>query len=260
MTGYILPLLSVVAIVPVAAGFLLPSFLEFGQCFAYPPAADFNMTKFTGTWYTVQWVPNEYIPIVACTNANYTVVDDHVVCNERGLDAQGEKRSRVTKLDLLTDDTSTFSARGEGLRPTAPMNIIATDYDTYACVYSCMKTFAMKAEFAWILSRHPLLDKPSMEACMEAFTEQHEFDLGKLESVEQGKTCPYWSHLGLPEKTLFLYSSVNDISLTEHVGKKSAQWQGRTPGHRGPVSASTLPRCSHLSVLISVISLLCMHR
>lgn len=193
-------------------GFLLPSFLEFGDCGTPAPKADFDPIKFSGRWYTVLWVPNEYIPLEACINANYTMHGDHMICQEKGLDYYGEKVSRQTILDFVEDPTSTFHALGEGLRPTAPMSVISTDYTTYACVYSCMKTFSMRAEFAWILSRHPRLDRKSVNLCKDALTEHSDFDMEKLEFVQQGEICPYWAHLPESWKNGIYSVSFNSIN------------------------------------------------
>ncbi|KAF2363569.1 Lipocalin/cytosolic fatty-acid binding domain [Trinorchestia longiramus] len=260
-----------VLLAPEVYGFFLPSFLEFGSCFEYPQKSDFDMNKFSGTWYTVKAVPNEYIPIVACSNANYSIVgeyipivacsnanyslvDDHVECRERGLNVDGEKKSRVTKLDLLPQGSpTTFMAQGEGLRPTAPISVIATDYVTYACTYSCMRSFAMKAEFAWVLSRHPVLDKRSLEMCDKAFTNKAEFDLNKLESVTQGKDCPYWVHLNPEEKSLNLLTTMNDIVPNE---EKPEEYLGRlesTPEEQATSSASLHALSSYLALPVLVI-------
>ncbi|XP_018017880.1 crustacyanin-A1 subunit-like, partial [Hyalella azteca] len=70
--------------------------------------------------------------------------------------------------------------------------ILDTDYENYACLYSCLQRFTFKAEFVWVLSRAPVVTQSFVRRCRELITTESGFDWRRLHMVEQGETCPYW--------------------------------------------------------------------
>ena len=74
--------------------------------------------------------------------------------------------------------------------PTAPSvsyEVIATDYVSYACTYSCMNVYTVRVEMFWVLTRSKELTGAAKEACLEAF-ESAAIDISKLEPAVQSKS------------------------------------------------------------------------
>lgn len=64
-------------------------------------------------------------------------------------------------------------------------DIIETDYNTYALIYSCSKRFGfIKNEYAWILSRSRTLE-PAVIARLKQTLSQYTDDVAKLLIADQ---------------------------------------------------------------------------
>ncbi|ROT62659.1 crustacyanin subunit A [Penaeus vannamei] len=51
----------------------------------------------------------------------------------------------------------------------APYEVIETDYDSYACVYSCIDTDKYKSEFGFVFSRTPQNSASAISRCASVF-------------------------------------------------------------------------------------------
>lgn len=178
------------------SSFLMPSFMESGTCSQVSQQENFDINKFMGTWYPVLLVPNEFIAAKHCIAYNYTLHGSHqVTFAETGVDENRAPTARQLILDICEDEECTFITQGAGFRPTIHSTILATDYTTFACMYSCLQRFTFKGEFGWVLSREPRQQRSKVEKCQAIFDEKTNFDWDSLIFLEQGETCPYWDNL-----------------------------------------------------------------
>ncbi|XP_076045286.1 crustacyanin-A2 subunit-like [Oratosquilla oratoria] len=188
--------LVVVQIHVAMAAFGIPDFLEMGGCAQVKTKRNFDPDRYAGIWFTVETVENEYEQCKACINTNYTWMGDHFALTAKGLDKTGKKirkQSMMHANEEEPDDWAHMIVDAEGV-PAAPYKVVATDYVTYSCVYSCMSFVGFRAEFFWFMSRTPSAEPGLSELCKNTLS-ANGVDTSKFEIIDQGKTCPYVSKL-----------------------------------------------------------------
>ncbi|XP_069170704.1 uncharacterized protein [Procambarus clarkii] len=112
-----------------------------------------------------------------------------------------EEKRKVRQGAIMHVETDTFddphpaymTVVASGV-PRVPYQIVATDYRTYACVYSCLEYFGFRAEFAWVFGRTPVLPPSTIDRCHLAFANMG-VDPSKMVPIVQGQTCPYYETL-----------------------------------------------------------------
>jgi len=70
------------------------------------------------------------------------------------------------------------------LAPSVTYEVLATDYESYSCTYSCINIYTIRVELFWIFTREKVLSDYAREKCITAF-EELDVDTSKLEKVEQ---------------------------------------------------------------------------
>ena len=69
---------------------------------------------------------------------------------------------------------------------SSPLQVVATDYESYSCVHSCLAMMGFRAAFSWVLSRQPTLDPSLISYCRDRLHE-YEIDTTAMQPVIQGK-------------------------------------------------------------------------
>lgn len=213
------------------AAFGIPSFLEFGSCAEVTLKENFDPMKYTGLWFDIESVPNEYQYTKKCVTQNYTWTGEEMEVATRGL-TDGDEKIRQMALMVKDEsllDPASMIVQAAGV-PEAPYQVIATDYRTYSCVYSCLGGYAgFMAEFMWVFSRRPSLPADKIQYCHDVFTNMG-VDPMKMEPVVQQDTCPYFEKL---DKMLM----ESDKHLLKVVGPPSSS----TPSPIPPTLPTTTP-------------------
>merc|ERR1711942_294798 len=179
---------------------IIPDFLEPGNCPSVNEKALWevqqpNPEKFSGKWFEYARTNNPYQLIKQCTHSNLTYNGNGFTHLTMGLDESGNLKSRdgVTvaftsggnannpHLSIMMDDPIT----------AAPFVILDTDYDNYACIYSCMDwNNNYLSDFGFIWSRNAEMEASQYEKCKTAFA-KHTVDTNRFNRVEQGPKCDY---------------------------------------------------------------------
>lgn len=174
----------------------IPSFLEFGSCADVTLKENFDPVKYSGLWFDIETVPNEYQHTKKCVTQNYTWTGEQMDVATRGLTVDDTKvrQSAVMLRDDGMDNPASMLVQAAGV-PEAPYQIIDTDYRTYSCVYSCLDGYAgFRAEFMWVFSRTPTLSPSRIKYCNDIFTSM-DIIPEKMVPVVQEHPCPYFEKL-----------------------------------------------------------------
>ncbi|XP_042882414.1 uncharacterized protein LOC122259600 [Penaeus japonicus] len=173
---------------------IIPNIVEYGKCFSPDLPQDFSMAKFAGIWYQVEEIPNSYVDVKQCIRTLYQWDGSDLQVVTEGLDEYGEQAEQQTTISMVTPGSygqvKPYLEIKSDKVPPVPYHIVSTDYDTFACVYSCFDFLGLKAEIYSILSRSPEASNSTLSTCRGSF-EALGLSLEKMVSVEQGEQCWY---------------------------------------------------------------------
>ncbi|KAL2097196.1 hypothetical protein ACEWY4_006403 [Coilia grayii] len=126
-----------------------------GQCPEPPVQQDFDVARYTGRWYDIQKLPAVF-QRGKCGQATYTPRSDgQVEVLNQGLLPDGEinNTTGIARVPDMSEPAKLEVSFFEDARP-GPYWVLATDYDSYALVYSCTSLSGLlHVDFAWILGR-----------------------------------------------------------------------------------------------------------
>lgn len=136
---------------------------------------NFTLNKYLGLWYEIERMYNPFT-FGDCVTAHYSLKEDG---NVRVINSNGKN---LTTDDTIVGTAVPYGTEGrltvsfpptecgyQGPPPTGPnYNILMTDYDNFAVVYTC-DSFQIpgapvqtKLEFGWILSRTAIMPEASL--------------------------------------------------------------------------------------------------
>ncbi|CAH2044979.1 unnamed protein product, partial [Iphiclides podalirius] len=139
-----------------------------GQCDeSIPVVPNFNLAQYMGVWYDIEGYPQEF-QNGTCATATYTLTDAGVaVVNTQVLNQQLDV---ITATALPASDdgsakfTVTFPIAGTNATISMPYWVLATDYTSYALVYSCSNIDSERRRVtSWKLSRQRSLTPAAVQ-------------------------------------------------------------------------------------------------
>ncbi|XP_064104175.1 uncharacterized protein LOC135214008 [Macrobrachium nipponense] len=172
--------------------FDIPDIVDYGIC-PMPRSGVVDMEWFSGTWYQVEEVPNQYVAVKKCIRTKYDYNGSALLVTTEGLDKHGEltdKRAVLSAVEPRRKSQERYLQLTAQNVPTVPYHILKANYTEYACVYSCFEVIELKVEVYSILTRTPYPPEDSLEACRGAFQKMR-LSLKKLRKVQQGGKCWY---------------------------------------------------------------------
>ncbi|XP_064084041.1 crustacyanin-C1 subunit-like [Macrobrachium nipponense] len=184
-----------VAVASVAAD-KFPDFVVKGKC----PAVDevklwkeqtTRHSEFGGVWFQYALTKNEYQPLEKCVRIEYNFDGEGYKVRTSGVNYSGEKQERQGEIYPMPLGDPHFMVDFEGHSFAAPLVILDTDYENYACLYSCMDySSSYFSDFAFIFSRKPELEDEYVSKCQAAFRDIG-LDTSRFQKTVQGSQCDY---------------------------------------------------------------------
>ncbi|CAL4137838.1 unnamed protein product, partial [Meganyctiphanes norvegica] len=142
-----------------------PSFLETGDCADFDIMEDFDIDRYTGSWYTILSIPSSYVHINSCNQYSIKRIKHRMQLNSLGFNERGNRqRQRAVLSRVKTEEGTYYETKSKGV-PAVPYHIFASDYDSYACIYSCLGIIGLRAELYWVLSRNTTLQQEKIQYC-----------------------------------------------------------------------------------------------
>ncbi|XP_066942558.1 crustacyanin-C1 subunit-like [Macrobrachium rosenbergii] len=188
-------LLLVLVAVACAVADKVPDFVIKGKC----PVVDErklweeqrpNHSKFGGTWYQYAITNNPYQLLDQCVRLQYDFNGQSFDASATGITADGKLLKRFGDIaPMPLGDPHLMVAFEESF--AAPLVILETDYDNYACLYSCMDyNFGYYSDFSFIFTRDSTPNDSHVRKCEAAF-KNIGIDTSRFFKTVQGSNCPY---------------------------------------------------------------------
>jgi len=159
-----------------------------GTCPTFSNKEDFDAVPYLGKWYEIERFDIIFQRGMDCVEAIYSdlgggEVEVHNVARTEA----GEFTDIVGTAIVLKPGVLyvTFA----GYIP-AEYHILDTDYTTFSSVYNCLQVGPERFEYAWILSRSPVLEQETYDHARQVFADNG-IDLNLFHSTYQGEDCTY---------------------------------------------------------------------
>ncbi|XP_076065061.1 crustacyanin-C1 subunit-like [Oratosquilla oratoria] len=188
-------LVTLFALVAFACADKIPDFVVPGSC----PNIDRNSlyesqrpnhSKFGGLWHMYARTSNSYDLLEKCHRMDFDFDGQQFNFKATGVAYDGNLMRRnglvypnpFGEPHLTIDVDDSFAA---------PLVILDTDYNNYACLHSCIDyNFGYKSEFSLIYVRSPNTDDRYAQRCLSVFKEIG-VEASQFQVTTQGSSCPY---------------------------------------------------------------------
>ncbi|XP_058799297.1 apolipoprotein D-like [Phymastichus coffea] len=180
-------------VLAVAAKAQIPSL---GFCPEYQPKENFTMERFAGVWYEAERYFQLTEVASRCVRSNYTLGPDKLfhVTNEVTSRFTGIKRvlEGVIRKSPLKTEEGKLHVKYTTV-PLIPLetqyNVLDTDYDSYAVLWSCSGIGPVHAQNAWIMTRSR---NPSIEIMQKAYAVLQKYKISQIFFVKTNHDdCAY---------------------------------------------------------------------
>ncbi|XP_071544073.1 crustacyanin-C1 subunit-like [Panulirus ornatus] len=149
-----------------------------------------NHSKFGGVWYEFSLINNPYQLIDKCVRNEFKFDGQQFEVTETGLTAEGHLLKRKGTMYPSTFGEPHWTMDMENAA-AGPVVILETDYDNYACLYTCLDVrYGYEVEFAFIMSRSPTPAEEYVWRCEKVFKDL-DVDASSFKKTIQGSSCPY---------------------------------------------------------------------
>ena len=166
--------------------------ISVGQCGTPALQANFDATKYVGTWFQVAKDKTSPFENGNCEQARYSINADGTL---RVFNSQFDNSTQ----QIITADGTAWcngpqcAVKFFWFSPSADYRVMTTDYDNYALVYACNDVFMGKVDYVWLLTREQNPDQKYVDQALSVLAERvPEFTTDNLSWTYQGPACQYY--------------------------------------------------------------------
>lgn len=164
-----------------------PQSVQSGKCPYVPSVQNFNLGRFSGTWYSISRIPVPSLKLGKCIVLNF-VIDSSNIVRISINHYDGSQIQQLNNAFTINNSSGVYFINVPMVALSFELIVIDTDYNGYAVIYGCSKLATLKIEIIWILSRQPTLAKNIYKNAL--FTlKQLKLPFKKLKTVNQ-TNCP----------------------------------------------------------------------
>ncbi|XP_066941270.1 crustacyanin-C1 subunit-like [Macrobrachium rosenbergii] len=151
-----------------------------------------NLWQMDGFWYHHSHTPTPYNPIVNCTQMRLEYIGGSFRTEATGIDEDNAFMKTTGMIYEAAGGKPHLTIAHEKSRP-APLVILDSDYENFACLYSC-QDFGGKyyGDFGFLYSRTPKMDPTYVKICQDTF-KKIGIDINTFKKTYQGDDCPHTS-------------------------------------------------------------------
>jgi apolipoprotein D and lipocalin family protein len=168
------------------------AYISTGECPTPTLKANFDATKYMGLWYEqardggMPWESND------CQQARYALNADGTVSvkNTQYNPSSGQVEVATA---TATFDGAKGSVKFFEYAPAGDYEVLDTDYENFAIVYSCSSYYLAKAEYIWILTRASDISDSLMFSSLQTIRNKvPEYDQTSIRrTLQSGALCKY---------------------------------------------------------------------
>ncbi|CAL4109326.1 unnamed protein product [Meganyctiphanes norvegica] len=140
---------------------------------------NFDIDRFLGTWYEIKALNTVYQNIKSCHKSTFNRASNGVQIKAVGLDQHNKVITSLTNL-TFTDHPAKFNTDFVSKDIPAPIEILDTDYDTYACMHSCVSVASIIEDMVFIYARKRTVSQAVIDKCLSIFYQYPDMYPGDL--------------------------------------------------------------------------------
>ncbi|XP_068226335.1 crustacyanin-A2 subunit-like [Palaemon carinicauda] len=192
MISFLLLVFGIVASAVAKRTVEIPEYLERGNCAEVGALPKFDLRRYSGRWYQTDVIEIPHQPYTRCINSFYDYSEPMYGFNVRtaGLTPEGTHEKNEGKIYPTDENPASHMLIDFPTVLGYPYVVIDTNYETYACVYSCVDWNEYKTEFAFVFSRTPENNGPATAKCKKVFSKRG-IDFSKFVTVPHTEECTY---------------------------------------------------------------------
>ena len=139
---------------------------SFGSCPSISGVGDFELTKYLGTWYEI--IRSKDIPFEKgnCVQTHYSVLPTGKVNVTNSEARNGELVYAYGQAYCDNTGYANCHVSFSAWSPDGGYQVLSTDYNQHAVVFSCFSIGVYHWSYGWLLSRTPTID-PTYETYMQ---------------------------------------------------------------------------------------------
>ncbi|XP_018012794.1 apolipoprotein D [Hyalella azteca] len=177
------------AVLLLAVAGLTNAYLDQGVCPDFQNIAEFEIPPYLGRWFETHRYPNGFETGSKCETADYGAINDTTVSVVNTANLADGSLYVISGTGTATDVPGQLIVQFPG-ESVGFYNVLATDYETYSCVYTCAQIGDLRDQYAWVISRTWELDDATLAVVLDVF-ESNGIDTAVLQPTPQGGDCIY---------------------------------------------------------------------